>query len=83
MRNSYELGMEREFKFVLKLVGYELDKWVQRKGSNQNIVAECANITPARLDLILEGEANDVTLKEISDIAYHLGLELKASIRKE
>lgn len=77
-----EFGKDSEFGFLLKDLGYELDKWINRRRSNVSIIAECANITTTRLNLILDGEANDVTLKEIADIAFHLGLEVKASITK-
>ena len=73
---------EREFGFVLRMVGQEIGRWMLRKEANPHIVAECVSISKRRFDMILKGLATDVTLKEISDIAFYLGLELKASVTK-
>jgi len=82
MASKSEKKAEQESGFVLRAVGYELEKWVVRKESNPEIIAEMVGIHLGRLLGIFKGQVSDVTLKEISDIAYYLNLEFKASVTK-
>ena len=81
-RETYQKAMEVEFRYVLTTIGRELFRWIVRKEFNPSSVAELANIEAHRFQGILDGAVLDVTLKEISDIGFHIGLELKYNITK-
>lgn len=82
MSSRYDHDEKIEFEFLLKTIGLELQRWMKLRGSVRRVVAEVVHIDEVRLDRILAGEEESVTLEEISDIAFQLGLEIKANIMK-